>query len=366
MRISWHDEMLPERAFRTVGKKLVSLEGGKGSSPPPPDYGPLAAASREAAQMGLTLGREQLAQNQAQYERNMTTLAPVIAANINNMTQTAQQGKDYYDYNVSTFRPMERGLAADAQNFSTAGARETFATRAASDLEAAQANEEAQQARAMAAMGVNPNSAKAQALSGLARVQKAADRAGATSRARVQADQLGWAKRLDAAGLGRGLAGASTAAYGASTAAGQGATSTQLGASGQYLNGMNNGYGTIMQGQGMQIQGLGSVLGAQTSAYNAGLAADAAGALDIGGLMSGAAALWTASDPRLKENIELVGKTDSGFRLYEFNYIYAPERRFRGVMADEIKDVLPEAVAYDSNGYMVVDYDMLGIEMVEV
>jgi hypothetical protein len=78
----------------------------------------------------------------------------------------------------------------------------------------------------------------------------------------------------------------------------------------------------------------------------------------------GAAALL--SDRRLKENIEKVGTTKHGFNLYEFNYINDPSTRYEGVMADEIENIMPEAVATNDAGYKSVYYDKLGIEMREV
>jgi hypothetical protein len=52
--------------------------------------------------------------------------------------------------------------------------------------------------------------------------------------------------------------------------------------------------------------------------------------------------------------------------IYEFEYIDGDSRRFRGVMADEVEAVVPEAVVYDSRGYALVNYSLLGIDMVEV
>lgn len=69
---------------------------------------------------------------------------------------------------------------------------------------------------------------------------------------------------------------------------------------------------------------------------------------------------WSFSDVRLKENIEYVG-TRNGHKIYDFNYI-GQEPRFRGVMADEVKEVLPQAVE-EINGYLAVDYGQLGFEM---
>ena len=62
-----------------------------------------------------------------------------------------------------------------------------------------------------------------------------------------------------------------------------------------------------------------------------------------------------ASDVRLKENIIKVGNSPSGINIYEWNYIGKPQR-YRGVMAQEILERHPEAVALQPDGYMSVYY----------
>ena len=72
------------------------------------------------------------------------------------------------------------------------------------------------------------------------------------------------------------------------------------------------------------------------------------------------------SDSRLKENIKLAGIDEiTGLNLYDFNYKWG-EKRFRGVMAQEVKEMYPEAVYVSGAGWLGVYYDMLGIEMKEI
>lgn len=73
------------------------------------------------------------------------------------------------------------------------------------------------------------------------------------------------------------------------------------------------------------------------------------------------------SDRRLKQNIELVGRDErTGLNLYEFAYKDMPHERWRGVMADEVLQVMPSAVHTNAQGFMSVDYAALGIEMKQV
>jgi len=75
----------------------------------------------------------------------------------------------------------------------------------------------------------------------------------------------------------------------------------------------------------------------------------------LGGSL-GAAAIM-ASDRRLKRDIERVGETAGGLPVYEYHYIWdGPETRHRGVMADEVAPIFPDAVIYDADGFASVDY----------
>ena len=68
-----------------------------------------------------------------------------------------------------------------------------------------------------------------------------------------------------------------------------------------------------------------------------------------------------ASDVRLKEDIDLIGQSDSGLNIYEFSYIGC-DGRYRGVMAQELLSSVPEAVVRMSNGYFGVVYDLLDVD----
>jgi hypothetical protein len=70
------------------------------------------------------------------------------------------------------------------------------------------------------------------------------------------------------------------------------------------------------------------------------------------------------SDERLKENIILIGE-ENGFPIYQFNYINIPEKTYIGVMAQDVEKIVPEAVM-ESEGYKMVNYDMIGLRMREV
>lgn len=316
--------------------------GGK-SSPPPPDYSGMEA-----------LGREQLQFAREQYADIKPLAQRVAEQQMASQAQQMRQAQDYFDYQQETFRPVERGLVADAQRFDTEAYREQLAAQAAADTARAFGTAEDATARGLARRGVAPGSGNAMAMQNQNALALASARAGAATGTRRQAEQTGFARRLDVTGLGRGLAGASTAAYQGATGAGTAGINTSMAPGTQ-----------AMQGMAQAGQTMGAVLNSQTSAYNAGMQQQG---LDVGGLLAGGAKMYTAfSDRRLKQNIELVGRDErTQLPLYEFEYINGSGRRFLGVMADDVLKSYPDMVFTMPDGFMAVNYAGLGIEMVEV
>jgi len=328
-----------------------------------PDYAPLANASQAATDKMTALGEKQLAFSQQQFDANNPFMQDIAQKQGLMMDQQMAQGKDYYDYNKATFRPLEQGMVADAEAYDTDAMRNQLATKAAADSGLAFGRTQQANQRAMASMGVNPNSGRFQGIGSQSALMQSANRAGAMTSARERAQQMGHARKMDAAGLGRGLAGASSAAYGGAAGAGGQAAGTYGMAGQQHMSGMGQGSATIGSGLNMQLDGLGNVLNNQTKYLMQ--EADSSFLGDVGGIM-GAYASMGGSDRRLKENIEPAGIDElTGLNLYDFNYKWNP-KRFRGVMAQEVREKYPEAV-YDSGaGWLAVYYDKLGIEMKEV
>ena len=52
----------------------------------------------------------------------------------------------------------------------------------------------------------------------------------------------------------------------------------------------------------------------------------------------------------------------SGLGLYRYRYLWSDIEHV-GVMAQEVRDVTPEAVVAGTDGFLRVDYQMLGLEM---
>jgi hypothetical protein len=297
------------------------------------------------------LGREQLAFSRQQYAEMMPLARQVYGQQMDAQRQQMDQAQNYFDYQQQTFRPVEQGLVRDAERFSTEGYREQMAGQAAAAAGRAFGVQQDMGQRALASRGVSPNSGAALALQAQGNLGLAAQRANAMTGARTQAEQLGFARRMDVTGLGRNLAGASTAAYGGATAAGSAGMNVAMAPGSQFQQGLGAA-GTTM----------GNVATGQAGLYNS--AQNRKGEM-FGAVLGAGATIF--SDRRLKQNIELVGRDErTMLPLYEFEYINGSGRRFLGVMAQDVLESHPDMVFTMPDGFMAVNYAGLGIEMVEV
>ena len=87
------------------------------------------------------------------------------------------------------------------------------------------------------------------------------------------------------------------------------------------------------------------------------------GAMVMGAISTGLsiASLFAPSDIRMKEDVEQVGVSPDGHKIYEFNYIGNPTR-YRGVMAHEVAKIDPMAVGV-RDGYLAVNYGKIDVDM---
>ena len=63
----------------------------------------------------------------------------------------------------------------------------------------------------------------------------------------------------------------------------------------------------------------------------------------------------------VKHDIMLLGRLDNGLGFYRFSY-NGSDRKYVGVMAQEVQAIAPGAVARGSDGYLRVRYDALGLK----
>jgi len=88
--------------------------------------------------------------------------------------------------------------------------------------------------------------------------------------------------------------------------------------------------------------------------YSAKQAANQGMMSGLGSIASTAAMMF--SDPRLKKDVRKLGKV-KGLNFYEWTYLWG--EKAVGFMADEVKKVIPEAVTRHASGYDMVDYGKL-------
>lgn len=305
-------------------------------------------------------GMESIAREQLNFSRQQYADILPIAQQVAGLQMSAQQQQmDFAAEDrarlTGLFRPLEDQFVAEAQAFNTDARRQELAGQAAAASAQAFQNLQAQQARGLAARGVNPNSGAARGADRAALLQQSAQRAAAMTGAQTSARQEGRALQAAAIGMGNPLATGALQAYAGATGAGSAG-----------LGSMQQPGAAYMQGLGQAGQTYGSMLNMQNQAYMQGMATQGEMLGTALGAGLGAYGAFGPSDRRLKENIEVVGVyEDLGLTKYQFNYI-GDDRIFIGVMADEVMEQHPEAVVEMDNGYYAVDYGSLGIEMEEV
>lgn len=112
-------------------------------------------------------------------------------------------------------------------------------------------------------------------------------------------------------------------------------------------------------------------LGAAQSQYQSSLDAFNASQAGLSGLMSGLGGLGSAaiqsggwgglfalSDARLKRDISHVFTLPNGIKIYKYRFI-GNDRFELGVLAQEVQQIMPEAVAIDEKGFLRVNYNMV-------
>jgi hypothetical protein len=92
----------------------------------------------------------------------------------------------------------------------------------------------------------------------------------------------------------------------------------------------------------------------QMAGYNAQLQQSNAAMGGLFGLGSSLLGGWAMSDRRLKTNIREIGMMANGLKLYSFNYVWGEPSI--GFMADEVAELMPDAVSEGPGGFLMVDY----------
>jgi len=239
--------------------------GSKSSAPPPPDYTPVANASKESAEMAYKLGQEQLQWAKDQYAQNKGVTDQVVDSFL--QTQALNNdaaAKDRARYE-QIYQPLEDQLASDAKSYASDERKDLERGRAVSNV-AQQFDAQRQNAiRDLESYGVNPGSTRFAALDIGTRAQQAATQAAAANQSDQMVDATARALRSEAINVGRGYPGQIAGTYNTALQSGSGAvnagnTTTATGA---------QTMGTAPQYMGLGNQAVGTWGNTLTQGYNA-------------------------------------------------------------------------------------------------
>lgn len=318
------------------------------------------------------------AANQA-FGQGATAAGDYAGAGRSAMAQTAMDA-----YGGQYLNADQRGQLTDAAkngdgatvsrltNDATTGA----ANQAMGTANASSQNAMAEMERNMSRAGGDPN--KMAAYSAQMQAAQAANATGAANTARINATNQGIALRTGVANAYQGVAGLANQSNATGGNLASAATGNTVAAATAAMPGLqasqNANAGVINAANGTSQATLG-LAGLQQQAYNTQQQqanAEAAGTGQAAGAAAMAAA-YAFSDRRLKTDIERIGTHKLGIGVYRWRYVDVPPDDMdiehyhfaewgeiaEGVMADEVRDVMPDAIIRIGS-YDAVDYEMLG------
>lgn len=378
MRYTNEYDMLPERAFLRGPSGRIMPQGGKGTKieapKPDPNIGLAQKQTSDLSAQYMDLWKSDIWPGMKQQAAAQQDLSDKqVGLSMEMQKRQMEIAEEQYQRYKTVFQPLQDDIVKQAWEYDTAGNQERLASSALGDVNTQFENQRQQSRMQGRAYGIDPTSGRYQGAENANSVMQAGTAAAASTRARDAAVQLGWAKKMDAIGLGSGIFSNQATSTGLALNAGSSAINAGQVPMTNY-SGMTSSGGSAF-GTGMAGYNMAGQLGVQkystdVNAYNAQMASQAQSSAGIGGAIGGLAAIgakfipgYGNSDIRMKENIEVVGMLPNGLYIYEFDYKpefkdkpLAGHGRFRGVMAHEVERVIPDAVFTTTDGYKAVDY----------
>jgi hypothetical protein len=215
-----------------------------------------ALAQADMSKEQLAWAKEIYAQTAPDRAAAVTRANAVSDAQMTALNKQTALTDDYANYNKTTFRPLEQGIVRDAATFDSEANQAKAAGLALADVNQGFSSAREQNTRAMSRMGVNPSSGRSLAMGNQTAIAQAAAQAGAMTKARSDTQLQGYARKMDAANMGRGLASSQATSAGVALSQGNSAVA----------NGMQSGN---INAQGNQIMTQGYA-GAQSGMAGAG------------------------------------------------------------------------------------------------
>ena len=377
MRLNGHYDMLPERAFtkKIGGYAPATLEGGKGGGGAPsadPQIGKAQLRMADLAEQQYNDFKTNIWPTLQKQAESQTDMATKLA---NQQYETTQKQNTIAEEAYARYKekgiPIQDELFKQAQTAGSEQEQQQQVSQAIGDVQSQMTAARGNTTRQMQSYGIDPTSGVAQGANNANEIMGAATGAAAATRARNAAIQLGWAKKMDAAGLAQGQFGNQASSTGLALNAGNAA----LGSGAMGMNATNAVGNSYSQGYGGAMSGWNNVGQLGVQKYNADVNAYSAQQANdpMKTVLGAAAGVGTSfalkaamSDIRMKENIEFIGYLPNGLGVYEYEYKpefkdhpLAGHGKFRGVMAHEVEKLIPNAIFETKDGYKAVDYSKL-------
>lgn len=283
------------------------------------------------------------------------------------MDQQSALTKDYADYQNDTFRPLEKKIIAAADNYDSKANTDLELGKAVSDVNQSFSAARDATGRNMARMGINPASGAFAAGQQQLQAQQALAQIQGMNGARDKIQTQSYARKMDAANLGRNLA--SNQATSAGVALNQGNSAVANGqvagnVTAQGAQMMNSGYAGAQSGFANSAQTYQAISDAKQKT-------DMANASNMTSMTNSAMAM---SDENLKEGVKPVSPDDalnaiektpvSKWQYKKGNLASDGGIRHIGPMAQDVEKSMGEKVA--PNGKKIDLISMNGINMAAI
>lgn len=241
-------------------------------APPPPNYAPMAEASKQSARLSYKLGQEQLDWARTTYKKDKRLANKVVNAGLDRMRQADEMALEDRARYEEVYQPVEDAFVADAMSYNSPedqaerAAQYELDREQAADAAAAEQSMQMRMARATAAdrleaFGIDPSQTRAGALDKAFAIQEATARAGSAYLAREGEeaeyeanekyhDTVGRALKSEAINIGKGYPGQVAQAYNIATANGNSANSNNLASTQSGAATMGTGTQWTAQGTG--------------------------------------------------------------------------------------------------------------------
>ena len=172
---------------------------------PDPLIGQAAMSNAELAKEQAAVAREQLAWEKERANRQDPLIEKIVNQQIRSGDINDARAADQWNIYQNLFKPVEERMVSEAMNFDSPERKERMAAEAGADVTRSYGAAREQNERALAAMGVNPNSGRFAGLANENALMQARDTAGAMNQARRNTEMQGIALRTGAAQFVRNM-----------------------------------------------------------------------------------------------------------------------------------------------------------------